>query len=161
MTTFRAYYAGSPAELARRLLALSPAGGADVVVVRCGPAGVLAARRAAPGGGVSQQQLDGLAEAAEAVMVGAGEGRVVDSKRGCLQQYKKVKLRNEKVHGRRGWGLGGRGACSLGGRGNKHGKLGRHAGFIRSAVAWTGNTRLGNTRTGSALQCATLMAYMT
>ncbi|PNW86482.1 hypothetical protein CHLRE_02g088300v5 [Chlamydomonas reinhardtii] len=75
--------AGSPAELARRLLALSPAGGADVVVVRCGPAGVLAARRAAPGGGVSQQQLDGLAEAAEAVMVPAVADTAVVDVTGC------------------------------------------------------------------------------
>ncbi|KAG2435179.1 hypothetical protein HXX76_007262 [Chlamydomonas incerta] len=75
--------ADSPAELARRLLALSPAGGVDVVVVRCGSAGVLAARRATPGGGVSQQQLEGLAEAAEAVMVPAVADTAVVDVTGC------------------------------------------------------------------------------
>ncbi len=37
--------AGPPEALAARLLELSPPGGADVVVVRCGPEGVLVARR--------------------------------------------------------------------------------------------------------------------
>ncbi|GLI71434.1 hypothetical protein VaNZ11_016648 [Volvox africanus] len=39
---------GRPVELAQRLLTLSPPGGADLVVVRCGPEGVLVARRRAP-----------------------------------------------------------------------------------------------------------------
>ncbi|GIL57814.1 hypothetical protein Vafri_13053 [Volvox africanus] len=36
---------GRPVELAQRLLTLSPPGGADLIVVRCGPDGVLVARR--------------------------------------------------------------------------------------------------------------------
>ncbi|GFR44587.1 hypothetical protein Agub_g5864, partial [Astrephomene gubernaculifera] len=39
---------GSPSELASRLLSLSPPGGADLVVVRCGAQGVTAARRRIP-----------------------------------------------------------------------------------------------------------------
>lgn len=43
-----AVHTGTTEELAHRLLALSPPGGADVVAVRCGPEGVLVARRALP-----------------------------------------------------------------------------------------------------------------
>ncbi|KAG2485560.1 hypothetical protein HYH03_015725 [Edaphochlamys debaryana] len=46
---------GTPEELASRLLALSPPGGAGVVVVRCGASGVLAARRR-PGRGEEEAE---------------------------------------------------------------------------------------------------------
>ncbi|GLC36683.1 hypothetical protein PLESTF_001483900 [Pleodorina starrii] len=57
---------GSPEELARRLLALSPPGGADVVVVRCGAEGVLVARRAPVEPRTQQQAAASVGAEAEA-----------------------------------------------------------------------------------------------
>ncbi|KXZ47604.1 hypothetical protein GPECTOR_34g763 [Gonium pectorale] len=79
---------GTPEELALRLLSLSPPGGADVVVVRCGPAGVLVARRPPalaegrqPWGqeGALGSQVEAAALEAEAYQVPAvADTRVVD-----------------------------------------------------------------------------------
>ncbi|GIL78363.1 hypothetical protein Vretimale_7719 [Volvox reticuliferus] len=85
---------GHPEELAQRLLALSPPGGADLVVVRCGPEGVLVARRRASGeppqGQKPQQELcacapwrkDELTTAVEAgKLEGQGAREVVEAYR--------------------------------------------------------------------------------
>lgn len=62
---------GPPEELAARLLALSPAGGADVVVVRCGPEGVLAARRETDGR-VTTYQVPAVADTHVVDVTGCG-----------------------------------------------------------------------------------------